>query len=74
MFYLINLSPPSSYNRIKIGHPIRVSNFRQNFSELNVQELDSSKGYKSADVQKFEKIKTLSISIFELSFNQDQNK
>ena len=57
-----------------INHPNRVSNFRQYFIELNIQGFDFTDGIKCSDVQKFEKLKNLSIKIFEINFYQDQNK
>ena len=57
-----------------INHPNRVSNYRQYFNELNIQDLDFTNGFKCNDVHIFEKLKNLSINIFELNFYQDQNK
>ena len=56
------------------NHPNRVSNYRQNFSELKIDEFDFTNGFKCSDVHKFEKLDTLSIKLFELNFYQDQNK
>ena len=55
-------------------HPNRVSNYRQYFNELNIEDFDFSNGFKCSDVHKFEKLNDLSINIFELNFYQDQNK
>ena len=35
------------------NHPNRVSNYRQYFNELNIQDFDFSKGFKCSDVHKF---------------------
>ena len=56
------------------NHPNRVSNYKQNFSELNIEGFDFTDGFKSSDVHKFEKLKYLSINIFEINVYQDQNK
>ena len=53
-------------------HPNRVSNDRQYFSPLNLQDFDFTNRYKHSDVHKFEKKNKLSINIFELNFYQDQ--
>ena len=54
--------------------PNRVSNYRQFFSELNVQDFDFTNGFRSSDIHKFNEINNLSVNIFELSFYQDQNQ
>ena len=54
--------------------PNRVSKIRQYFEELNNDGFDFSNGIKCSDVQKFEKLNSLSIKKFELNFHQDQNK
>ena len=56
------------------NHPNRVSNYRQNFNELNIQGFDFSKGFKCSDVHKFNELNNLSVNIFELGFYQDQNQ
>ena len=56
------------------NHPNRVSNYRQHFSELNIQGFDFSKGFKSSGVHKFKELNNLSVNIFEINFYQDQNK
>ena len=58
----------------KIGHVTRVSNYRQNFHELNIDVSDFTNGFKCSDMHRFEEINNLSINIFELNFCQDQNK
>ena len=56
------------------NYPCRFSIYRQLFDEVNIQGFDFSKGFKCSDVHKFEKLNSLSINIFELSFYPDQNK
>ena len=56
------------------NHPNRVSNYRQYFSELNIQGFDFSKRFKCCDVHKFNELNNLSVNIFELNFYQDQNQ
>ena len=55
-------------------HSKRVSNYKQQFDELNIQGFDFSNGFKSGYVHKFEKLNNLSIKIFEINFNQDKGK
>ena len=56
------------------NHPNKVSNYRQLFNELDVENFDFTNGFKGSDVHKFEKKNNISNNIFELSFYQDQNK
>ena len=56
------------------NHPNRVSNYRQYFNELNIQNFDFTNGFKCSDVHKFNELNNLSINIFELNFYQDQNQ
>ena len=56
------------------NHPNRVSNYRQYFNELNIEGFDFRNGLKCGDVHIFEKLKMLSINIFEIISCQDQNK
>ena len=56
------------------NHPNRVSNYRQYFDELNFQGFDFSKGFRCADVHKFNELNNFSVNIFELKFYQDQNQ
>ena len=65
---LANLRP------VNISHRNRVSNYRQYSNELNIEDFGFTIGVKCIDVHKFEKLKSLSNNIFELKFNQDQNK
>ena len=57
-----------------INHPNRVSNYKQNFNELNIQDIDFTNGFKCSDVHKFNELNNFSINIFELNFYQDQNQ
>ena len=50
------------------NHPNRVSNYRQNIDELNIQGFDFTNGFKCSYVQKFNELKKLSVNIFELNF------
>ena len=56
------------------NQPNRVSNYRQYFNELNIQDFDFTNGFKCSDVHKFNKLINLSVNIFELNFYQDQNQ
>ena len=56
------------------NHPNRVSNYNQNFNELNIQDFDFTNGFKCSDVHKFNELNDLSINIFELNFYHDQNQ
>ena len=56
------------------NHPNRVSNYRQNFNELNIQGFDFNKGFRCSDVHKFNELNNLSVNILELNFYQDQNQ
>ena len=56
------------------NHPNRVSNYKQYFNELNIQDFDFTNGFKCSDVHKFNEINNLSVNIFELNFYQDQNQ
>ena len=42
----------------EIDHPNRVPNYRQNFSEINLEGFDVSNEFKSSDVHKIEKLNT----------------
>ena len=55
-------------------HPIRVSNYKQNFNELNFQDFDFTNSFKCSDIHKFNELKNFSLNIFELNFYQDQNQ
>ena len=56
------------------NHPNRVSNYKQYFNELNIQDFDFTNGFKCSDVHKFNELNNLSVNIFELNFYQDQNQ
>ena len=56
------------------NHPNRVSNYKQYFNEIKIQDFDFSNGFKCSDVHKFNELNNLSINIFELNFYQDQNQ
>ena len=56
------------------NHPNRVSNYKQYFNELNIQDFDFSNGFKCHDVHRFNELNNLSVNIFELNFYQDQNQ
>ena len=56
------------------SHPNRVSNYRQYFNELNIQDFDFNHGFRCSDVHIFNELNNLSVIIFELNFYQDENK
>ena len=56
------------------NQPNRVSNYRQYFNELNIQDFDLTNGFKCSHVHSLNELKKLSVNIFELYFYQDQNK
>ena len=56
------------------NHPNRVSNYKQNFNELNIDGFDFSDGFKCNDVHRFSELNKISVKIFELNFYQDQNQ
>ena len=56
------------------NHPNRVSNYRQYFNELNIQDFDFTNGFKCHDVHRFNELNNLSVNIFELVFYQEQNQ
>ena len=56
------------------NHPNRVSNYRQYFNDLNIQDFDFTNGFKCSDVHKYNELNNLSINVFELNFYQDQNQ
>ena len=55
------------------SHPNRISNHRQNFNEIFIEEFDFSNGFICNDVHRFNKLNKLSLSKFELHFYQNQN-
>ena len=50
------------------NHPNRVTNYKQYFNELNIQNFDFTNGFKCSDVHKFNELNNLSIDIVELNF------
>ena len=64
----------ASLHPCKNNHPNRVSNYKQYFNELNIQDFDFTNGFKCSDVHKFNELNNLSVNIFELNFYQDQNQ
>ena len=58
----------------KSGHAKRVSSYKQYFNKLNIEVSDFTVGFKCSDMQKFEKLNTLSINIFGKNFHLDINK
>ena len=56
------------------NHPNRVSRYRQNFIELNIQGFDFTNGFRCSDVHRFNELNNLSVNIFELNSYQDQNQ
>ena len=55
-------------------HPNRVSNYNQFFNELNIDGFGFTNGFNCCDMHRFEKLKNLSINIYELNFYQDGRK
>ena len=64
----------SSLHPCNNNHPNRVSNYRQYFNEIKIQEFHFTNGFKCSDVHKLNEINNLSFNIFELTFYQDQNQ
>ena len=56
------------------GNCNRVSNCKQNFSDLKISGFGFSNGFECSDLHKFEKLSILSINIFELYNYEEQNK
>ena len=52
----------------------KVSNYNDNFDELNIQGFDFTNGFNCSDVYKFEKLNSLFLNIFEFNFYQDKGK
>ena len=55
-------------------HPSRLSNYRQNFDELNIEGFDFRNRFRCSDVHNFEKLINLYVNINELNFYHDKNK
>ena len=70
-FILSLIASPHPCNK---NRPNRVTNYKQHFNEVNVQDFDFINGFKCSDVDKFNQLNNLSINLFELNFHQDQNK
>ena len=64
----------ASLHSCENSNPKRVSNYKQYFIELKISGFNISKGFKGSDMHKFEKLKTLSINLFELKFYQELKK
>ena len=56
------------------NHYNRVSFYRKQFNEMQIEEFGFTNGFKCSEVHRFEKLNNLSINIFELTFYRDQNK
>ena len=56
------------------NHSNSVSNYKQNFNEINTEAFDFADGFKCSDVHKLEKLNILAINVFELNFYQDESK
>ena len=56
------------------NHPSRVSNYKQYFNELNIQDFYFTNGFKCSDVHKFNELNNLSVNIIELNVYQDQSE
>ena len=54
-------------------YPNRVSNYKQYFNELIIQDFNFTNEFKCSDVHRFNEIIKLSVNIFESNFYQDQN-
>ena len=54
--------------------PNRVSKYKQNFNELNINGFDFTNGFKCSDMHRIGKLNNLSINICELNFYQDSDK
>ena len=72
--YCLLWSISASLHSCENDHCNRVSMYRQNFHELDIQGFNSSDGFKCSDVHKFEKLNNSSINIFELGYYQDEKK
>ena len=71
--YCLLWSILASFHACENDHPNNVSIYRQYFNELNSQGFDISNRFKCRNVHKIEKLNSLSISMFEINFYQDQN-
>ena len=71
--YCFSLSILTYLHTCNNNHPNRVSNYRQYFTELNIDGFDFTNGFKSSDVHRFNELNNLSANIFEINFYEDQN-
>ena len=55
----------ASFHPCNNNHPNRVSNYKQYFNEINIQDFDFTNGFKGNDVHKFNEINNFSVNIFE---------
>ena len=55
-------------------HPNRVSNYNQNFNELNIDAFDLTNGFRYSNMHRFKKLNNLSINVYELKLYQDGDK
>ena len=51
-------------------HPNKVSDYKQNFDEINFEGFNYTNGIRCSVVHKFEKLNKLSVDIYELFFNK----
>ena len=72
--YCFLWSKIASLHPCKSNHPNRVSNYRQYFNELNIEEFDFTNGLSCSDLHKLEKLNNLPKNVFELTSYQDQKK
>ena len=64
----------ASFDPCSDSHRNRISNYVEHFFEKSLPGFNFSNGFKCGDSYNFEKLKTLSIIMFEPSFYQDQTK
>ena len=72
--YCVIWSILASFHPCNNNHPSRVSNYKQDFNELNNHGFDFSYRIKCNDVHRFNELNNLSFNIFELNFYQGQSK
>ena len=63
----------ASFHPCKNDLPNSVSNYKQQFDELNIEGFDFGNGFRCSDNLKFDKLNNLSLNVFELHFYQDKN-
>ena len=59
----------ASLHHCNIIHPNRVSNYKQYFYELNIEDFDFTNGFKCNDVHRFNELNNLSVNFFEINFS-----